>query len=188
VIEIKTRLDFGLLLKEKKMLDAAAEIGVAEGCYARQILHWGVQMVYMVDLWEHIDGLSGCAPKARHEANFESCRKLAEEYPGRAVLLRGWSHEQAREVEDGSLDFVHIDATHAREVKTRGKGHVGVEQDLRVWYPKLKLGGIMSGHDYLNPSYGVQPVVDEFAARLGLEVKIADPNRINDACFWFEKE
>jgi hypothetical protein len=187
VTEIKTRADFGALLKEKNMLDAAAEIGVAEGRYAGQILSWGIKKVYLVDLWEHVPGLPGCMPDLHHKANFEACQKLARECPDRVVILQGWSHERAQEVQDESLDLVHVDATHISEVEIEQVGAVGIEQDLAAWYPKLKPEGIMSGHDYLNPSYKIQPAVDQFAAGIGAKVKIADPGHINDACFWFEK-
>jgi predicted O-methyltransferase YrrM len=41
--------------------------------------------------------------------------------------------------EDSSLDFVFIDATHEE---------ADVNRDLDAWLPKVKSGGIISGHDY----------------------------------------
>lgn len=41
--------------------------------------------------------------------------------------------------EDGSLDFVYIDADHSFE---------GVIQDITSWLPKMKPGGVLAGHDY----------------------------------------
>jgi hypothetical protein len=40
---------------------------------------------------------------------------------------------------DNSVDFVYIDAEHSREALLR---------DLRLWWPKVKPGGIIGGHDY----------------------------------------
>jgi len=40
---------------------------------------------------------------------------------------------------DGSLDAVYIDANHNYE---------NVKQDISMWLPKLKDGGMMTGHDY----------------------------------------
>lgn len=43
---------------------------------------------------------------------------------------------------DGSLDFVFIDADHTKE---------GFSADLLCWYPKVKSGGVIAGHDYDYP-------------------------------------
>jgi cephalosporin hydroxylase len=50
------------------------------------------------------------------------------------------SLEGAATYEDHSLDFVFIDASHEYE---------DVIADLHAWYPKVKPGGVIAGHDYL---------------------------------------
>jgi predicted O-methyltransferase YrrM len=58
---------------------------------------------------------------------------------------------------DGSLDFVFIDAGHS---------YNEVKEDIRVWYPKVKEGGVLSGHDYEDPNHpfpDIKKAVDEFA-------------------------
>ena len=47
------------------------------------------------------------------------------------------SSEAASLVEDNSLTFLYIDGNH---------GHDAVKEDLEVWYPKLKRGGLCAGH------------------------------------------
>ena len=49
------------------------------------------------------------------------------------------SLEAAPHFENGSLDWVFIDAFHEYE---------SVSADIQAWYPKLKPGGLISGHDY----------------------------------------
>jgi predicted O-methyltransferase YrrM len=53
-----------------------------------------------------------------------------------------------------SIDFVFIDADHQYE---------SVKKDIEKWLPKIKKGGIISGHDYREPSEdnGVKTAVDE---------------------------
>ena len=63
-----------------------------------------------------------------------------------------------------SLDFVFIDGDHSYE---------GCALDIKLWWPKLKPGGLLSGHDYVDEkNYGVQRAVNEFVGdrelRLGL--------------------
>ena len=57
------------------------------------------------------------------------------------------------------LDFGFIDANHKFEAVTL---------DMNIWYPKIKMGGILAGHDYLSDGeynhglFQVQSVVDTF--------------------------
>jgi hypothetical protein len=51
-----------------------------------------------------------------------------------------------------------------------------VAEDLEAWLPKLRPGGILAGHDYIdgtfvNGEFGVRSAVDAFAARHALRVR-----------------
>jgi len=71
-------------------------------------------------------------------------------------IIRGDS--QSKETSDlfgdESVAAIFIDGDHS---------HVGIENDLNNWYPKIKPGGIVSGHDYIWGHRGVKPVVDKFS-------------------------
>jgi len=62
------------------------------------------------------------------------------------------SWEAANEFEDESVDFIFIDADHKYE---------SVVKDIQAWLPKLKVGGVMSGHDFTQPTAGVKKAVEE---------------------------
>jgi len=62
--------------------------------------------------------------------------------------LKMTSVEASKLFEDESLDFVFIDANHSFE---------SVCEDIDAWLPKLKYGGLISGHDY-DPNH--QGVID----------------------------
>jgi hypothetical protein len=49
------------------------------------------------------------------------------------------SLEAANLYEDNTLDFVFIDAAHDYE---------SVKKDITAWFPKIKKGGTIAGHDY----------------------------------------
>jgi SAM-dependent methyltransferase len=66
--------------------------------------------------------------------------------------IRCESLKAANLYEDRSLDFVFIDAAH---------DYTNVMRDILSWYPKVKKGGIISGHDYTTYT-GVKLAVDEF--------------------------
>lgn len=64
------------------------------------------------------------------------------------------SLEAVREVEDASLDLVFIDAAH---------DHENVIADIDAWWPKVKEGGYLTGHDFQHKFPGVhRAIADRF--------------------------
>ena len=64
------------------------------------------------------------------------------EYSGQKDKIRFHemdSNEAAEHIDDDSLDFIFLDAYLTGEQ---------TKNDLEVWYPKVKTGGIFSGHDW----------------------------------------
>ena len=62
------------------------------------------------------------------------------------------SWDASNDFEDESVDFIFIDADHKYE---------SVVKDIQSWLPKLKKGGMMSGHDFTQPTAGVKKAVEE---------------------------
>ena len=58
---------------------------------------------------------------------------------GHYTPIKMESVEAAKLYEDESLDFVFIDAAH---------DYQNVKNDILAWYPKIKIGGKLGGHDY----------------------------------------
>ena len=90
-------------------------------------------------------------------SEFEAkCRKrLAGK---KTEFIKKPSLEAALQVEDNSLDFVYIDGDHSFDA---------VIQDLIAWVPKVRPGGIVSGHDY-TPVVGVSKAVDAYTSAHGI--------------------
>lgn len=65
--------------------------------------------------------------------------------------IRKPSVEASKEFEDESCDVIFIDMQHTYEA---------VKEDLEHWYPKLKTGGYIAGHDI--DKDGVHKAVSEF--------------------------
>lgn len=68
---------------------------------------------------------------------------------------------------DNSLDFVFIDAGHSYEE---------IVSDILKWLPKVKIGGILGGHDYIHEEgqtccFGVNMAVDELLSKEGLTIR-----------------
>ena len=73
----------------------------------------------------------------------------------KAKFMPVYSLDAAAEFENESLDFVYIDANHSLP---------WIMDDLCAWYPKVRKGGVVSGHDYhaMNNSVHVKYAVDAF--------------------------
>ena len=59
----------------------------------------------------------------------------------RIRIVREFSVNAARFFPDETFDFIYIDADHIYEA---------VSEDLAAWYPKVKVGGVIGGHDYIS--------------------------------------
>jgi len=74
------------------------------------------------------------------------------------------SEQAANLFEDGTLDFVFLDADHSYEA---------VRRDLEAWFPKVKRRGVLGGHDYLHPDFpGVRRAADEFFMEQELPLQV----------------
>ena len=186
VRDIKYRRD----LHELMQVDGnAAEIGVAEGNFSIEVLGWPIQFptVYLVGRWEQIPGQKGDggATQNWHDQNLQQVRhKLTTlDYWRRVTLLRGGSVDMARMVKDGSLAFCYIDCDHA---------FASCMADVGAWWPKLREGGVLAFHDYLNLDYGVNAAVrvlfTGFSPTLvRREVHEIPENKAEDAGAWVRK-
>lgn len=59
---------------------------------------------------------------------------------------------------DGSVDFCFIDASHVEE---------DVKRDIKSWWPKIKPGGVLGGHDWTWGS--IKNAVGDFVKTCGLQ-------------------
>jgi len=107
------------------------EIGIQRGIFSEIICQRNPQMrVYGVDAWAPPNGA-----RMRKKA-----QKRMGVYPQYSII-DDWSVSAAQQFDDRSLDFVYIDADHSYE---------SCLADIDAWHPKVRVGGILSGHDYYN--------------------------------------
>jgi predicted O-methyltransferase YrrM len=91
--------------------------------------------------------------------------RVLKVYGDRVNLMRSTSAIAVMKFADSSLDFVYLDGDHTRP---------GIDYDLTTWWPKLRRGGLLAGHDIITSEppnapdeWGryIQPAVEEFARR-----------------------
>ena len=142
--EIKHRDDFGAWLSSNGYCGKGVEVGVHAGLYSKMILdHWhSGTMLYGVDPYcvqprtEYED--SSNSPDI-YRARSECERRFAHDERYNLLVMK--SLEAVTLFNDGELDFVYLDGNHSFEA---------VSADLRAWWPKVRAGGVLCGHDYYN--------------------------------------
>lgn len=115
-----------------------AEIGVAQGKHAAVLCEAnpGVKL-YCVDVWDLYDGYNEYRNRIRYYHQ-EARRRLK---PHDVTFVKKFSMEALDDFADESLDFVYIDSAH--DFKS-------VANDICEWTKKVRVGGIVFGHDYYN--------------------------------------
>ena len=185
---LRNRDEFPALLISLGLTGLGVEVGVYEADFAELLLErWCGKTLYLVDTWRHMADYrdSWRRSDAEMEEMLNHVRRRLERFSRRFQIIRDTSVNAARTFAENYLDFIYLDANHAYEA---------VRQDLAAWYPKVRAGGIMAGHDYFNAladknldpipgtnaqpekltSYGVKAAVDEFCQKLGVQPNITD--------------
>lgn len=117
------------------------EVGVWKGMsavyMAVEIINSGKKIRFdCVDNWEQIDPVIADHLYVGLYETFLNNIKPVEHIIN---PIRSISWDGAKFYKDKSLDFVFIDASHDYE---------SVKKDIEAWYPKVREGGVIAGHDY----------------------------------------
>ncbi len=161
-----------------------AEIGVLAAFFSRIIVDTvDPSLLYLVDCWEQ--QLGHRTKQKRHDQwKRKAMLRMAPEIEtGVVQVLALYSTEAAKLIPDESMDWVYIDADHS---------YRGCLADLKAYYPKLKHGGVIAGHDYdqtgKDPLVGVCDAVRDFMEQKGLtDLKLTSGVNEVTPSFYLEK-
>jgi hypothetical protein len=187
--EITHRDEFVKLIDELD-LKVGVEIGVDEGKFSDWILsNSKLDVLHGVDAWS-TDTEKTKSPyaawssdrMAARKQDYSSieveARKRLAKHGIRSKLIKDISWDAACQFEDNSIDFIYFDASHTKE---------GFLKDLESWYSKIRVGGLMAGHDYYRKrGYGVIEVVDKFLPEHGLAFHVTGEKK--SPSWWTIKE
>lgn len=153
-----------------------AEVGVAEGHHA-EVLCKNIPnlRLHCVDIWQKYDGYN-------EYEDPENCFKeaMARLKDFDIEVHRKFSMDAVRDFADNSLDFVYIDGAH--DFKS-------VAQDICDWSRKVRVGGIVFGHDYKRSSsrsrfvVHVKDVIDAYMYSHGISPWFVLSNDLRDPTF-----
>ncbi len=175
IARVPSRNELPVLLNARGLVGRGAEIGVRDGRFSDRLLAtWKGSVLISIDPWLSADpdayvDRSNVSQEEFEHLYLETQARLAR-HGARSEIRRMTSLEAAALIPDGSLDFAYIDARH---------DYPSVLEDLEAWFPKVKPGGILAGHDYADidfgrTDFGVKSAVDEFFAARGIPVHCTD--------------
>ena len=156
---IHTRRQLADLCNDKG-IHLAVEVGTDHGIFAAQFLErWKGVFLYCVDDYSPypnfgIDRTPDLMFAVAHLSRFI----------GRVRILKMESCEAANYLRtENPIGFVYIDASHEQD---------DVASDIAAWWPMVKSGGILAGHDFDEEHSGVMAAVKSFAEINGLAVQL----------------
>lgn len=186
---IQNRDDIGILLENEKF-ESIIEVGVQSGGYANALLsRWNSCKTYvMVDPWlqQKFYDDSANVPNIVQNQIFNNAMNVVTKYSSRVefVILKMTSDKAIPYLKGKLFDFIYLDGRH---------DYLSVKNDINWYYPLVKAGGIIGGHDYQdspkapidkwlldsngnkNSEYkAVKSAVDEFASENKLNITIAE--------------
>ena len=194
-MKVKNRLDIPFYLNDFFPYGRGVELGSFKGEYASHLTKNWNGTLYMIDVWRPLnkEEYDDTSNHQNHIDAYSQAMGNIKGYEEKTFMLRMKGKDALDLFQDQSLDFIYIDANHTYEA---------VVEDLRNWYPKVRPGGLIMGHDYL-PDYfyedkeeknqalytfptgqpdkseyagmfGVNPAVNEFGSENNYEIKKTD--------------
>lgn len=132
----------GLACSELGILHIA-ELGVREAATSEALLEEFPSLrMLLVDPYE-----------GEERATLNTAMDRLKPFGSRATFVVQRSQLAARYVGVGSLDLVFVDGDHSYDA---------VKGDIRHWFPTIRLGGVLAGHDYCACHLGLVAAVHEF--------------------------
>lgn len=129
-------------LLERMGYEVGVELGVQAGHYSNTLMtQWpSCKRFYLVDAWKHQPAYHDFAnvDDQTQDKLFEETKDRLKTFENKTVFLRMFTSEAVEKITE-PLDFVYVDARH---------DYCGALEDIQLYWPKIRPGGLMAGHDY----------------------------------------
>jgi len=146
-----------------------AEIGVDWGEFSKSILmNADPRLLYLIDCWEiQPEQVYGHDPaNSQQDIKYRQCLQWYTTNE-RTKMVKAYSLDAATLFPNEYFDWLYIDANHLQ-----------CALDIQAWWPKVKPGGWLMGHDYVKGGVGdfitVADDVDAFVAEAGLPLILTE--------------
>jgi len=133
-----------------------AEIGVRFGHNALNILRTkDIEKLYLIDPYTEYLTVGGRKFNSKDENAYLKARDNLKKYRDKVVFMTEKSSDAYLGIME-ELDFCYIDGLHTYE---------GVQQDIDLYYPLIKKGGLLGGDDFSIKFQGLCLAVIEFVSK-----------------------
>jgi hypothetical protein len=150
-----------------------AEIGVDEGINSHFMLKkMDIKKLYLIDIWQQYDEYLKSEQGRTKEtmtAAYKQTLKNTKGYEDKVKIIVKPSVDAVKDIPE--CDYIYIDANHEYDF---------VKKDIETYYPKVKKGGVLAGHDIARE--GVLRAVAEFAKEKNLKLMTKHDD------WWFVKD
>lgn len=150
--------------KNKKV--NGAEIGVNQGFNAYNIFqNLNINKMYLIDCWDYnVDDGNGIF--IDRSKNFHVSKKRLKRFNNNIIWLKKYSNDAVKDIKE-NLDFIYIDGNHSFK---------SVTEDINNYFPLVKKGGIIGGHDFSTGWMGVVDAVKKFCDINNLKLNFERPD------------
>ena len=164
MVQVKKRNNNNILI--------GAEIGVKIGKNAKSILiNIPMKKLYLIDPYQQCFE-RGFLWKNRYSDFFNEAKNNLSQFKEKTIFVKKKSEDAIDDVPN-DLDFVYIDGNHTFRY---------VKKDIELYYPKVKDGGVIGGHDIHSPN--VLTGIIGFCFKQGLLLNI----NMEDLDWWIVKD
>ncbi len=177
MIKVNSREEFLIELKNHLPTPChIAEIGVLHGDFSEIILEiikpetLALIDPYTISESKYDEAMHHLATAYSTDKDYEKLlERFKEQIESEQVLVnREYSYNAVKDFPDKGFDAIYIDSSHI---------FFDIKRDLNDWLPKLKLNGLMCGHDFIHhKSFGVIQAVIDFMLENNFELIIINDN------------
>jgi glycosyltransferase involved in cell wall biosynthesis len=185
---VEFRDDISSIYKDLN-IKKVCEVGVRDGENLLKMYSESLDELVAVDIWTETGILSENDLKysqTQLDNQYDKVIEISKKTNNKIKVIRNFSHKASESFEDEYFDFIYLDADHTYEA---------VKLDLNSWWPKLKVGGIMGLHDYVDikhgdVEFGVVKAVDEFIKKIEInDLHITDlKSCVFNSCYFFKEK
>ena len=154
---------------QHKEFDLVVEIGTRDAVSTLSLNeHAAIKRLVTIDPYlQYEDYKHDGGWETATDETYEKTKEVLSKYSN-IEIIRAKSSEAVDDFEDESIDFLFVDGNHSYNY---------VLEDLELYYPKVKQGGVITGDDYYMNADNyegekmVQEAVNDFAEKYSLELQ-----------------
>ncbi|MDP3899714.1 MAG: class I SAM-dependent methyltransferase [bacterium] len=150
---METRGVISFIAKQSKEPLTIAEVGVSAGEHALSMLKMlPIKELYLIDNYAPYQDGNIFRSQLEQGKHYAGMFKKVKEFYDKVILVTKDSDFASTLFADNYFDLIYIDACH---------DYAEIKKDISNWWPKVKPGAYLGGHDYCESWPGVIKAVGE---------------------------